>query len=67
MNTAQIGGVFIHQAMTGYLIDLWEPTMTPSGPEYPLEAYQLVFGLLALEAAFAFLFYWRAKEVYPKR
>lgn len=67
MNTAQIGGVFIHQAMTGYLVDLWEPTMTPRGPEYPLEAYQLVFGLLALEAAFAFLFYWRAKEVYPKR
>jgi MFS family permease len=67
MNTAQIGGVFIHQAMTGYLIDLFEPAMTPSGPEYPLEAYQLVFGLLAVEAAFAFLFYWRAKEVYPKR
>jgi len=67
MNTAQIGGVFIHQAMTGYLIDLFEPAMTPNGPEYPLEAYQLVFGLLAVEAAFAFLFYWRAKEVYPKR
>jgi MFS family permease len=67
MNTAQIGGVFIHQAMTGYLIDLYEPAMTSNGPQYPLQAYQLVFGLLAVEAAFAFLFYWRAREVYPRR
>lgn len=66
MNTAQIGGVFLHQAMTGYLIDFYEPVMTESGPEYPLQAYQLVFGLLAAEAAIAFLFYWRAREVYPK-
>ena len=52
-----MGGVFAQQALTGFVIGLYEPSLTDSVRIYPPEAYRAVFALIALEIGLALLIY----------
>jgi MFS family permease len=58
LNMATMIGVFLSQTISGAVIEMF-PT---SGGAYPLEAYQLVFGLQALFLMLTSLFYFGAYD-----
>ena len=57
LNIGSMGGVFAQQALTGFVIGLYEPSLTDSVRIYPPEAYRAVFALIALEIGLALLIY----------
>jgi MFS family permease len=61
LNMGTMGGVFLTQTMTGFVIDLFGST----GGAYPLAAYRLVFALQATFLIAAGLTYIRARD--PRR
>jgi predicted MFS family arabinose efflux permease len=67
INIAAIGGVFLQQIATGALIALFPAQMVDGARIYPAEAYQFVFGFLALEIVVACLVYSRIRDPHPSR
>jgi predicted MFS family arabinose efflux permease len=66
-NIAAIGGVFLQQIVTGWLIGLF-PAQTLDGARvYPAEAYQVMFGFLAAEIVAASLIYLRIRDPHPSK
>lgn len=55
LNMGTMGGVFLTQMVSGFVIDLFPVT----NGAYALDAYRLVFGLQALAMAGACIVYWR--------
>jgi MFS family permease len=55
LNMGTMGGVFLTQLISGFVIDLFPV----ENGAYALDAYRLVFGLQALAVAAACLVYWR--------
>jgi MFS family permease len=55
LNMGTMGGVFLTQLISGFMIDLFPV----ENGAYALDAYRLVFGLQALAVAAACLVYWR--------
>jgi predicted MFS family arabinose efflux permease len=66
-NIAAIGGVFLQQIATGALIALFPAQIVEGARAYPSEAYQLVFGFLALEIVVAGLIYSRIRDPHPSK
>jgi hypothetical protein len=58
-----MGGVFAQQALTGFVISLYEPSVSDSLRIYPPEAYRAVFALIACEIGLAVLLYSFGKGV----
>jgi len=67
INIAAIGGVFLQQIATGALIALFPAQMVDGARIYPAEAYQFIFGFLALEIVVACLIYSRIRDPHPSR
>lgn len=65
MNIGTIGGVFLQQTITGYVVEAFGYEMTAQGRSYPPEAYAAVFAVLAAQLALALLFYLRIADRHP--
>lgn len=65
MNIGTIGGVFLQQTITGYVVEAFGSAMTPAGRSYPAEAYAAVFAVLAAQLALALVFYLRIADRHP--
>ena len=63
LNIGSMGGVFAQQALTGFVIGLYEPSVSDSLRIYPAEAYRAVFGLIAVEIGFALMLYGFGKRL----
>ena len=63
LNIGSMGGVFAQQALTGFVISLYEPSVSDSLRIYPPEAYRAVFALIACEIGLAVLLYSFGKGV----
>lgn len=66
-NIAAIGGVFLQQIATGALIALFPAQIVEGARIYPAEAYQFVFGFLAVEIVIACLVYRGIRDPHPSR
>jgi predicted MFS family arabinose efflux permease len=64
MNIGAIGGTFVSQSVTGWLVDL--VGKTPAG-DYPPGAYRLVFGALAGWLLLSLILYVRAIDPHPRK
>ena len=58
LNTATMGGVFLTQILSGFIIDLFPTT----NGAYALDAYRTVFGLQAVLIVLGLLGYFRARD-----
>ncbi|MBX9759227.1 MAG: MFS transporter, partial [Beijerinckiaceae bacterium] len=65
MNIASIGGVFVQQLLTGFIIGLFPHEIVDGGRVYPPEAYRAVFGFLAVQLAVVVLAYLGAPDRHP--
>ncbi|MFV0281633.1 MAG: MFS transporter [Rhodoblastus sp.] len=67
INSGVIGGAFVQQAFTGFVIEAFGSKIVEGVRIYPPQAFQLVFGLLALQLMVATYFYLRAPDLHPER
>jgi predicted MFS family arabinose efflux permease len=65
MNIASIGGVFVQQIVTGFIIGLYPYEIVEGTRVYPPEAYRAVFGFLAAQLAAVLLVYLGAPDRHP--
>jgi predicted MFS family arabinose efflux permease len=62
MNIAGIGGVFVQQMATGWIIGLFAYEMTGGARIYPPDAYRAVFAFFAVQLALVILIYVSAPD-----
>ena len=67
INIGTIGGVFVQQNLTGWLMDQFEARLVAGERIYPAAGYRAVFALLAAEIAIALIFYARTVDPHPNR
>jgi len=67
LNIAAMGGVFLQQILTGWVISMFGSRIIDGVHVYPPEAYRWVFGLLAAEIAVAILIYISTRDPHPNR
>lgn len=67
LNIGAMGGVFVQQSLTGFVIGLFESKVVDGAHVYPPEAYRWVFGLLAAEIFLAMLFYQTTRDAHPAK
>lgn len=67
LNTGTIGGVFVQQTLTAWLVEAFGSTMIDGVKSYPPAAYRAVFATIALELIVALFFYLRARDPHPAR
>lgn len=67
LNIAAMGGVFLQQILTGFIIGLFESKIIDGVHVYPPEAYRCVFALLAAEIGLATLLYVKTRDPHPSK
>ena len=67
LNMGTIGGVFVQQTVTAWVVEMFGSTMVDGVKTYPPAAYHAVFAVIAIELALALLFYFGARDPHPSR
>jgi MFS family permease len=67
LNMGTIGGVFVQQTLTAWLVEMFGSTMVDGVKTYPPAAYRAVFAIIALELLLALALYFRARDPHPAR
>ena len=67
LNIGNMGGVFIQQMLTGFVIEAFGARIVDGVRVYPEAGYRAVFAVLALEMAAAAALYARARDPHPSK
>lgn len=67
LNAGTIGGVFVQQTVTAWLVEAFGSTLVDGVKTYPPAAYRAVFAVIALELGLALVLYLRARDPHPAR
>ncbi len=67
LNVGNMGGVFVQQMLTGFVIESFGARVVDGVRIYPAAGYRAVFAVLGCELALAALLYWRCKDTHPSK